>query len=98
MSCDWSRWRSIQLSLGAVLAGDVGGEAVLVLEAVAAGGALHPLHRDVVGDEVLHTFHQTSAFNLNSKRNPFLLSSSPVFVYNSLPLRCLDLSLFFAQV
>jgi hypothetical protein len=37
MSCDWSRWRSIQLSLGAVLAGDVGGEAVLVLEAVAAG-------------------------------------------------------------
>jgi hypothetical protein len=39
-----------------VLAGDVGGEAVLVLEAVAAGGALHPLHRDVVGDEVLHAF------------------------------------------
>jgi hypothetical protein len=88
MSRDWSRWRSaplVQLSLGAVLAGDVGGEAVLVLETVAAGGAFHPLHRDVVGDEVLHTFHQMSAFNLNSKRNPIFMSSSPVFGYNSLP-------------
>jgi hypothetical protein len=51
------------MSLGAVLAGDVGGETVLVLEAVAAGGALHPLHRDVVGDEVLHTRSSNGSFS-----------------------------------
>jgi len=41
----------------------MGGQAVLVLEAVAAGGALNPLLRDVVGDEVLH-HQQNPAFSL----------------------------------
>ncbi len=41
-----------------MLAGHVGRQAVLVLEAVATGGALDPLLRDVMGDEVLHKDHQ----------------------------------------
>ena len=46
--------QGLQEALGPMFAGDVGRQAVLVLEAVATGGAVNALLlRDVMGDEVL---------------------------------------------